>query len=261
MSTAIGIPTDSGEIQVETRVGQILYASGGSLGSLSTSPWRRDVAAGRPPLFGHFYGDFGSGLKEKNGLFAVLPQLPGNLSSGFAVRLGCQGSPSSTPTLQIGLTDAIRSEVTSWIPMKGGPQTPPFPLSGRPTYAQDLVAGDFFLSGTTDYPFSATAILDTGGPTTTLHEHGTELKVPDALLTANRRRVLSDVIYRVSAAGTDPANGLDLEFFTGDIAGTNLVTITQTDGKGFVNLGLIPYFRYTVVFDLERGLVGFGPCS
>ena len=29
----------------------------------------------------------------------------------------------------------------------------------------------------------------------------------------------------------------------------------------FVNLGLIPYFRNTVVFDVERGLVGFGRCS
>jgi len=28
-----------------------------------------------------------------------------------------------------------------------------------------------------------------------------------------------------------------------------------------VNLGLIPYFRNTVVFDVERGLVDFGPCS
>jgi len=37
------------------------------------------VAAGRPPLFGHFYGDFGSGLAEQSGLFAILPQLPGNL--------------------------------------------------------------------------------------------------------------------------------------------------------------------------------------
>ena len=40
----------------------------------------------------------------------------------------------------------------------------------------------------------------------------------------------------------------------------DLVTTSSSD-RPFVNLGLIPFFRYTVVFDLERGLVGFGPCG
>lgn len=28
-----------------------------------------------------------------------------------------------------------------------------------------------------------------------------------------------------------------------------------------MNLGLIPFLRHDVVFDVERGLVGFAPCS
>jgi hypothetical protein len=86
--TLVGIPTSTGEIEIEADVGQILDGYGGSLGPRNRSPWRKDVAEGTPPLFGHFFGDFGSGLREENGLFAILPQLPGNLSSGFAVRLG-----------------------------------------------------------------------------------------------------------------------------------------------------------------------------
>ena len=259
--TTVGIPTQTGEIEVEADVGEILDASGGSLGPRSRSPWRKDVAAGEPPLFGHFFGDFGSGLKEKNGLFAILPQLPGNLSSGFAVRLGCDGSPGSSPTLQIGLTDAIRAEVTSWIPMNGGPQSPPFPNSGRPTYAQELVAGHYSLNGgTTVYAFDADAILDTGCPTTFIHENG-DLKVPDALLDAQRTQLLDDVLFWVTAEGSEVGNGFHLEFPAGDLPGNNQVLVASTTERAYVNLGLIPYFRYTVVFDVERGLVGFAPCS
>ena len=139
--TTVSIPTTSGHLEIETDVGQIHDAWGGPLGPKPRSSWRKDVAAGKPPLFGHFDGDFGSGLTEVNGLFAILPQLPGNLSSGFALRLGCQGSPSSSPTLEIEVTDAIRSEMTSWIPMHGGPRATRFPGSGLPTYSQKVLPG------------------------------------------------------------------------------------------------------------------------
>lgn len=258
--TVIGIPTEDGELEVETEVGQIHDAWGGSLGPKNSSPWRKDTAAGRPPLFGHFFGDFGSGLTQNNGLFAVLPQLPGNLSSGFALRLGCDGRPSSTPQLQIGLDDAVRGAVTSWVPMRREPQAPTYPLSGRPSFTQRLVAGRFRIASDSDaYDFDAPSILDTGGPTTTLHEHGAALRVPDAFRGAGGRRLAPDLDFRVSAEGTDVTNGFDLDFSTGTTAGTDLVTLTSS-GDAFVNLGLIPFFRYTVVFDVENGLVGFGPC-
>jgi hypothetical protein len=259
--TSVGIPTTTGEIEVEADVGQILDGYGGSLGPRNRSPWRKDVAAGTPPLFGHFFGDFGSGLREVNGLFAILPQLPGNLSSGFAVQLGCGGIPSSSPTLEIGLTDAIRSEVTSWIPMAGGPKSPPFPGSGLPTYSQELLAGHYSLNGgETGYAFDTDAILDTGCATTFIHEHG-DLRVPDALLGPDRGRLRDDVLFWVTAEGTEFGNGYHLEFPAGNLPGNNQVLVDPTNEKAFVNLGLIPYFRSTVVFDVERGLVGFGPCT
>jgi hypothetical protein len=258
--TTVAIPSSEGDLRVETEIGQIHDAWGGSLGTKSASTWRKDVAAGKPPLFGNFYGDFGSGLREQNGLFAVLPQLPGNLSSGFAVRVGCGGAPSSAPTLEVGLTDEIRDAVTNWIPMNGGPQSPPYPLSGRPTYAQALVEGDFLLQGyDTAYSFIADAILDTGGPTTDIHQRD-NLKVPESLLDIKGGRLRSGVSFSVAAQGGAVGNGWDLEFTTGDVLADNLVTTSISSGAPFVNLGLIPFFRHTVVFDLERGLVGFGPC-
>jgi hypothetical protein len=257
--TSVGIPTESGEIEVETEVGQIHDAWGGSLGARGSSPWRKDVAAGRPPLFGNFFGDFGSGLREKNGLFAVLPQLPGNLSSGFAVRLGCGGGPGPSPTLEIGLTEAIRSEVATWVPMAGGAQSRRFPNSGRPTYTQELVAARYALDGAgADYAFETDSILDTGCPTTTVYENGA-LQIPESLV--DHGRVVDGTRFRVAADGAESGNDFSLEFPAGDLPGNDQVVVTPTTENAFVNLGLIPFFRYNVVFDIERGLVGFGDCG
>lgn len=85
VSTVVGIQTDQGLITYTAEVGQITQASGTGDGE----QWLANVAAGKAPLYGMFFGDFGSGLtKPAEGLFAVLPQLPGNLSSGFSVQLG-----------------------------------------------------------------------------------------------------------------------------------------------------------------------------
>jgi len=255
--TTVGIPTTVGELEAEVEVAKVVDASGIAFGPAGGSTWLGEVAAGRPPLYGRFFGDFGSGLRETNGLFAVLPQLPGNLSSGFAVQLGCA---SSGPMLVIGLTRAIRSRVTSWITMRAPAGRPPFPNSNRPTYAQKLFAARFMLRGNgASYSFQTGAILDTGGPTTNIHQHGS-LMVPGALLTPPDAptQVIPGARFRVTAEGSEL---LDLR--TGETLGVNQVAVSQSSGRAaFVNLGLVPFFRYDVVFDIERGRVGFAPpCS
>lgn len=255
----IGIPTTTGEVRVVTDMAQIQDAWGGSFGPRSSSTWRKDVRAGRPPLFGHFFGDFGSGLIQANGLFGVIPQLPGNLSSGFAVRLGRDGHPIAAPRVHIGLTDRIRSEVTSWVPMLGAGTYPPFPLSGRPTYWQSLLQGTYSLTqgGTVAPPFSAYSILDTGAPTTNIHT-GTQVTVPPAFVSS--AGMLDDgVAFRVTSAGAPPSDDFDLAFAAGQVLGTDAVNVTPVAGEGEVNLGLIPFLRHMIVFDIERGLTGFAP--
>lgn len=256
----IGIPTTTGEISVETEMGQIHDAWGGSLGPRGKSSWRKDVAAGRPPLFGHFYGDFGSGLIQANGLFAVLPQLPGNLSSGFAVRLGCDGHPHDAPRLDIGLTDEIRSEVTSWVPMLGAGTYPSYPLTGRPTYWQSLFEGTYTLTqaGVTAPPIAAYSLLDTGAPTTNIHT-GSTVSVPSDFI-APSGLLNPGVDFGVTAAGAPTSSDFSLSFTTGDVLGTNAVNVASVSGGGEVNLGIIPFFHHVVVFDVERGLTGFAPC-
>ncbi|WP_187432423.1 hypothetical protein [Agromyces mariniharenae] len=48
---------------------------------------------------------------------------------------------------------------------------------------------------------------------------------------------------------------------TGAGAAMAATQVAAAPSRGSGNLGLTPYFRNTVVFDVERGLVGFGPCS
>lgn len=258
--TTVAIASDVGVLEAEVEMAQIQEAWGGSLGPRAESTWTDDVAAGKPPLFGAFYGDFGSGLVDKNGLFAVLPQLPGNLSSGFAVQLTC--GARFAPTVLIGLTEAVRARVTSWVPMQGRNDERTFPGSALPTYAQRLIAVQYALRrGTLAYPFASDSILDTGGPTTTIHEHG-DLKLPEALLVPpDRTTVRTGSRFRATADGIDPVDGFTLDLVTGSVPGVNRIDVTRDGGDAFVNLGLIPFLRHDVVFDLERGLVGFAPCS
>jgi hypothetical protein len=267
VSTLVTIPTDQGPISATAEVGRITDAAGDADGE----QWLANVAAGTPPLYGTFYGDFGSGLtKPEAGLFAVLPQLPGNLSSGFSVELGCGGG-SAESRVVVGLTEAIRSRVTSWVPMEKHPGSPPFPGSGRPTYDQAVLDGRFSLERDgTSFTFDLPAILDTGGGTTSIHQHAAQkpsdaFVVPDAFLVrpgASATSILPGTAFRVTAPGTTATNGFDLSFVTGTTPAIDeVITTTPEDAKAEVNLALIPFFRSDVVFDIERGNVGFAPCT
>lgn len=263
VSTLVTIPTDQGPISYTAEVGQITQASGTSDGE----QWLANVAAGKPPLYGMFFGDFGSGLtKPTEGLFAVLPQLPGNLSSGFSVQLGCGGGGPASKVV-VGLTDPIRSRVTSWVKMEKLEGGPPFPNSNYPTYRQAVFKGHFSLAiPGTHYDFVVPAILDTGGGTTNLHQQP-PFVVPDPLVLqpgATNTRVVSGAQFRVTAPGTLGTSGFDMGFITGNASTIDEVNVSQPKSAttiAEVNLGLIPFFRYDVVFDVQNGNVGFAPCT
>lgn len=266
VSTLLTIPIEGGELSVTAEVGQIVSAGGNADGEA----WMANVAAGNAPLYGMFYGDFGTGLvKPNNGLFAVLPQLPGNLSSGFSVQLGCGGGGPGSKVV-VGLTKAMRDRVTTWVKMQGEKNAPPFPQSNRPSYTQALVDGTYSLSRTgATYDFTAPTILDTGGGTADIHQ-APPLVVPNAFLNAGKNAILDGTQFSLKsppAAGTTGL-GLDLAFVTGNTADIDKVTVSDAKPakpgdtpKAEVNVGLVPFFRYDVVFDVENGNVGFAPCT
>ncbi|MEW6268214.1 MAG: hypothetical protein AB1689_02815 [Thermodesulfobacteriota bacterium] len=250
--TKVAIPSDHGDVEAELDVARITDGYGGPLGSQKDSLWNRDVAEGKPPLYGAFFGDFGGDLRFKDGLASLLPQLPGNLSSGFIVELGCERRGG--PRLIIGLTDANRARFRTRVAMQPGTGET-FPVSGLPTYAQQIIVADYELSrrGVVQ-GFTSGTLLDTGAPTTTIGE-STDLKVDPRLV---KNGTLAPATY-VSVVAPGDDGDLDLAFLAGRASGVNKVDVKDND-EGYVNLGLVPFFRYDVMFDVENGVVGFAPC-
>lgn len=253
--STVTIPSDHGDLEAQIEVARITDAFGGPLGPRRQSTWNEDLANDDPPLYGHFFGDFGGDLRKKDGLASVLPQLPGNLSSGFIVELGCDRR--SGPRLVIGLTDANRARFATRVAMQPG-NGDTFPSSGLPTYSQKLIEADFLLSrrGTVQ-SFTSEALLDTGAPTTTVHESD-DLRIDRALVDHEKHVLESATYVSIGAEGTQEGD-LDLAFLAGQVAGRNRVKV-ESDGNGDVNLGLIPFFSHDVMFDVENGVVGFAPC-
>lgn len=257
--TTVAIPSDRGDVEAEVEVARITDAFGGPLGPRRDSRWLDKVARGVPPLYGHFFGNFGSDLRSNNGLFAVLPQLPGNLSSGFIVQLGCGGGRD--PSLVIGLTARSRARFSTLLPMQPDDEQRTFPHSGLPTYSQRLIAARFdFSRRGVEAGFDADAILDTGASTTEIHELD-QVTLPAALVDARYGVVKPLTRFEVTSNGVGPAGDFRLALASGLSVGRNRLDLTASTGDdGYVNLGLIPFFRHDVMFDVQNGVVGFAPC-
>jgi hypothetical protein len=249
------------EVRAMVEVGQILDGFGGPLGPRHKHAWSKALAKGDAPLYGAFYGDFGSDLHAGNGgLFAVLPQLPGNLSSGFIVSLGCRDRP---PALTLGLTDDNRARFTSLVEMQPSKHPVPFPHSGYPTRDQHLVKGAVDLSYDGDLvSFETGVILDTGAPTTKIHEHGKDVRVPSSFLEpgGKTRTMYPGGEFALYVPGLEPVEDWLLRFETGEIKGFDRVE-AKKDDKGYVNAGLNAFSHYDVMFDVEHGVVGFASCE
>jgi len=126
----------------------------------------------------------------------------------------------------------------------------------------------FRLSGgdKTPYAFVTNAILDTGAPTTNIPE-ASSIAIPEDYLESGTRpntRIAPGNIRSVVADGTEVDDAFRLDLVTGHTPGVDEITVSQDADKAMsaVNLGLVPFFRHDVIFDVERGLVGFAPsCS
>lgn len=253
--TTVAIPSRQGPIATQVAVARIVDAFGGPLGPRDEATWQDDVARGDGPLYGRFFGNFGGDLRMKDGLASVLPQLPGNLASGFVIELGCERAGG--PRLVIGLTAAQRARFTTKVAMRPG-SGGTFPHSGLPTYAQTLLAARFHLAhGDATQTFTADALLDTGGPTTSIHQ-ADGLEIHRALVDERRHIVKPGTRVWIGDQQAD-AGRLDLTFAAGTVAGRNRVDVKR-GGEADVNLGLIPFFRYDVLFDVANGVLGFAPC-
>lgn len=247
---------------VRADIGQIIDASGGP------TDWAGYQAdPNTPPLYNVFYGDFGALLQPFTAtapnpdLYGVLPQLPGSLSRGFIVRAGDYANPQ--PTLQLGLTDADRAGFPIQLPLLDQDTENPFPGSGWPTYGFFQVWGYFTLnSGGVTQTSATQVILDTGAPsmtirTTTSSQQVGSITVNDAFLNNGGGAIESGVAFSLASGAWT------LAFTAGDEVGLNKVEVGESVNAngpaGYINTGLNAFFAFDVMYDVQRGVIGFLP--
>ncbi|MGI2323990.1 MULTISPECIES: hypothetical protein [Methylococcus] len=260
--------------------------------------WYKALATGKPPLFGHFYGDFGAALfpimtaDKSAGVYSVLPQLPQTgLTNGFIVHVGPLGK--SKPTLTIGIADEELATFTTQLPMNptcvdagGAPEAPSsacppypnFPVGDMPTWSEQITYANLSWeygksSDGNGQAFSNVGLtLDTGAPATTIWQNddlyvdSRFLRNPEGSTVPYTGDFKPKVRLTISAATMVPG-GHDLDFYllTGQKATVNQVSasVRGNDGgptwSGYMNTGLMLYTYYDVMFDVEHGVVGFRP--
>lgn len=259
--------------------------------------WDNALATGTPPLFGNFYGDFGAALYPimtadgSQGVYSVLPQLPQNgMNNGFIVHVG--PLKSAQPSLTIGITQEERATFRTQIsmnptcmsangapaqPSSSCPPYPGFPGSNLPVKSEQIANANLSWAYTKGRQRPSQAFqdvgltLDTGAPATTIWQDDTLLVNPIFLSDVGSGSApysgnfKSNARFRIRAANI-VERGRDLDFLlqTGHRPTVNLITasVRGQSGKGpswsgYLNTGLMIYTHYDVMFDLERGVVGF----
>jgi hypothetical protein len=246
-------------------VGQItdatIHGSSASTRALDWTAYQNNPA--NPPVWGHFYGDFGANLSPYTNtspavtLDTILPQLPGNLSSGFIISTGGYANPH--PTLQIGLTAADRASFPIQLPLLDANPASPYPNSGYPSYGFFQTWGYFSLGldGATQAA-STEVILDTGAPSMTIRT-GTSLAIDGTFLTASGDALSKGTAFSLTSGAWT------LAFTVGDKPSLDEVGVSPSVNAqnlaGYINTGLNAFFAYDVMYDVERGVIGFRPVS
>jgi hypothetical protein len=239
------------------RAGRITRATGPGL---TPRKWNHLVKQDIPPLHGAFFGNMGSGLEHKNGMFAIIPQLPGNLSTGFIietrglVRQGQVNRPVRQGQILVGLTDEIRRRFEIQIPMRAlttANGAPVFFPSGYQTREQYLLDVTVTLSrpGSANFSTSMYGLLDSGASTP---NYRTTRKTPLPKEFADGNHLKTDTQLAAFAAGRGDWNWTFDPVFTPPFRSIAI----ESKGQPNTNLGNSAFFEYDVMYDLQRGILG-----
>lgn len=259
VNTSVTLQTASGTGLTVGNVNVGLITTASNSSSFTTEGWNSGLTSDptSAPLEDYFYGDFGLGLNDNNGIEAVLGQLTSGLSDGFIINIGTypDGAGGQIGTLQVGLTDADIASYNTIIALDGQSTTDTFANSGLPTYAKAQADGAISIDGTvTDTHF----IFDTGATQTDIFT-GTTLNA-EGHTTGNSLTSGSTVILSAPGAG-DGNVGWTLSIAsTGTVAGVDSVHVSPGAGSvnpGAVNTGIGAYWGESVMFDIADGTMGF----
>lgn len=249
---------------VDANIAQITNASiqgGAGNEALNWPAYQNDPNV--PPVWGHFYGDFGANLSPYTNtspsvlIDTILPQLPGNLSSGFIISTGGYSHPN--PTLQLGLTSADRASFPIQLPLLDANPAEPYPNSGYPSYGFFQTWGYFSLGLNGASQNAATEVIfDTGAPSMAIRT-GTALSIDGTFLTPSGSGLSKGTAFSLSSGAWT------LAFAVEDQPSLTLVgvapSVNALNLEGYINTGLNAFFAYDVMYDVERGVIGFRPVS
>ena len=239
LQTASGAPLSVPNVNV----GLITTAANGS--SFSAQDWNASLASNptTAPLEDYFYGDFGLGLNDNNGIEAVLGQLDNGLANGFIINIGSypDGASGQIGTLQIGLTDADIESYDTIIALNDINTVDTFANSGEPTYGKAQATGTITLDGTST---ATNLVFDTGATHTTIFT-GTTLTVPSNLVSG--KDIVDGATVTLSSDGAF-ANTSGWSYAitsAGTVDGINAVGVSPAAGAtnpGAVNTGIGAYY-------------------
>lgn len=229
--------------------------------------------ASKPPIEGHFFGDFGAsfGIAKPAGgqvdppvqVTNPLLQLPGNLSSGFVVQLGPLGT---SPRVVAGITDDLRAQFPTAIPLTEidglfypNPNGAAF---RRQAYEQFAFSGQYSLARDGQQASLGTiqTLIDSGAPTMTIHYPDSTPPGPpfirDGMVTIGT--TFNGVFPQLP--GVPP---FQWNFVAGSEASVNAIAFTTSGSAASptnsVNTGLNFYNGFDVMFDVATGYLRVRP--
>ena len=249
--------------------------------------WTRSLKNDRPPLFKHFYGDFGAALTpvasgNQSNIFSILPQIPvpEGLDVGFIVHVGALGS-STQPWLQIGIDPTDTGHYTQvQMNLNANPTsaTPAnFPVTNVPAYSEQVANAKFELHDKKKglkQTFSQIGwTIDTGAPRATIWQAQSSQSpnaviVKKAFLNKNNPSLIRDNVHllvKAEPAVSGQAN-LVAELIVGNTPPKSKLGAGRHGSKGdtganYVNTGIWTFTQYDVAFNLTQGKVGFKPVA
>lgn len=233
----------------------------GSIGNVTLkidTGFQQNLADGKAPEEGAFYGTFGAG-DFGNGVPGMLTR------SGYIVEAnGGAGVPGTCGQgcLILGLTPALRAQFLSVVPWTGGAQGS-FALSGAPSAAQFDTQFVYALSdGTHTSSAVLPTLFDTGTPNIMLIDNGVGLV--DGETAAGHLNPYGDENPGITLTVTGAAHGaLPTSIATGDDASgdySNVVTLGPYGGFPSSAIYGISFFMHNaVMYDLANQSTGYTP--
>jgi hypothetical protein len=229
--------------------------------------------ASKPPIEGHFFGDFGAsfGIAKPAGgqvdppvqVTNPLLQLPGNLSSGFVVQLGPLGT---SPRVVVGITDDLRAQFPTAIPLTEidglfypNPNGAAF---RRQAYEQFAFSGQYSLLRGGEQASLGTiqTLIDSGAPTMTIHYPDS---TPPGSPFVVDGMVTSGTTFKGLFSDSMGVPLFDWKFVAGSEASVNAIAFTPSGSAASpgnsVNTGLNFYNGYDVMFDVATGYLRVRP--